>query len=364
MKNKLLAPSKVLLRGVVVIGIFATAGYFVAGPILRALVDFIYRRSGSSFWYNLFYFLSQNRVFILCVGCILVFIATSRWMFRPLLEEYTCRYAELIKDNIRLKKNEMNETPVQFAKTLKPLEDVLNGINTEIRLSRYAAKEAEQRKDDLVVYLAHDIRTPLTSVLGYLELLTENQNLPKAQQKKFMDSALRKARRMQLLVEELFEVTRYSITQIELEKSPVNLSMMVNQLVEEVRPVFEQRSIKTEISLAEIPEVFVDPDKLARALDNVLRNAAYYTPPGGEITVSLDSVDALTRMRISNTGAEIAPEKLARFFEKFYRGEEARQSETGGSGLGLAIAKSIIEAHGGSITAENKDRITTFTILI
>jgi len=140
--------------------------------------------------------------------------------------------------------------------------------------------------------------------------------------------------------------------------------MMLTQLIEEIRPVFEQRGIKTEVSLEEVPPAFIDPEKIARSLDNVLHNAAFYTPPGGEITVTLDRSDAHARIRVSNTGSEIPPEKLARLFDKFYRGEEARQSETGGSGLGLAIAKNIIEAHGGSITAENKYKITTFTILI
>jgi len=357
---------KVLLRGAVVLTATAMAAFMIFGPILRVLIDSLHRQSGfdSTFWSSLFFFLSQYRAAFVYTGCIAVFILSSNWIFIPYFTEYHAMCSKLIRDNIKLKKDIIDDSQIQLPKNLKSLEDVLNGVNTEIRLSRYAAKEAEQRKDDLVVYLAHDIRTPLTSVLGYLELLIENQDLPEAQRTKFMDSALRKAKRMQSLVEELFEVTRYSITQIELEKSPVNLSMMLTQLIEEIRPVFEQRGIETEISLAEIPSTFIDSEKIARSLDNVLHNAVFYTPPGGKITVTLDRADAHACVRVSNTGSEIPPEKLARFFEKFYRGEESRQSETGGSGLGLAIAKNIIEAHGGSITAENKDKVTTFTILI
>jgi len=317
---------KVLLRGGIVVVVAAVIGVMI-GPALSTFFDNLYRQTNSEFWFNTFYMLSTNRVIFVTVGCIIIFVPALGWIIQPFLKIYT-------------------------------------DINEELKRSQNVAKEAEQRKDDLVVYLAHDIRTPLTSVLGYLELLHENKDLPEVQREKYTDTALRKAKRMQSLVEELFEITRYSITQLELEKTEVNLSMMLTQLVEEVRPVFEQRNIETEVSLDEIPLSFIDSEKMARSLENVLYNAAFYTPPGGKITVSLDKTDEKTRIRFSNTGSEIPPEKLARIFEKFYRGEEARQSETGGSGLGLAIAKNIIQAHGGAITAESKDKITTFTILI
>lgn len=352
-----------LLRGVIVIAICTMTGVLL-GFLLSQYFDNSYRATGKAIWHDIFYFLSGNRVYLISFGNIAVFLLASGWIFRPYFTEHTAMYSKLLKEHIHLKNDLIDDSSIQLPEDLKPFEDVLNNVNAEIRLSKYAAKEAEQRKNDLVVYLAHDIRTPLTSVLGYLELLIENRDLPEVQRQKFMDSALRKARRMQGLVEELFEITRYSITQIELEKSPVNLSMMLTQLVEELKPVLERRQIEAGISQTEAVTVFVDADKLARSLDNILHNAAFYTPPGGRIKITLDKADTRARVRISNTGMEIPPEKLARFFEKFYRGEEARQSESGGSGLGLAIAKSIIEAHGGSISAENRDQITTFTIWI
>ena len=316
----------VLWRGGAVVAAAVVFG-IILGPAVSGYIDGKYRQTNSQFWLNAFYTVSHNRSLFLTMGCIIIFVPAIGWIMQPFLK----RYAD---------------------------------INEELKRSQLAAKEAERRKDDLVVCLAHDIRTPLTSVLGYLELLMENQDLPEERRKKYTGAALRKAKRMQSLVEELFEITRYSITRIELEKTEVNLSMMLNQLTEELRPVFEQRGIETEVRLEEALPAFIDPEKTARSLDNVLHNAAYYTPPGGKVTVTLDRADAQARIRVSNTGSEIPPEKLARLFEKFYRGEEARQSETGGSGLGLAIAKNIIEAHGGSITAANQDKVTTFTILI
>jgi two-component system sensor histidine kinase VanS len=350
------------LRGIVILAACAVI-YMIAETYLSRNIDALYRQSGSSLWYSLFYFLGRNRLAIALLGTAAIALIASKWIFRPYLAECTMMYTRFIRENLHFN-NDAIASQGDIPKHMKPLEEVLNNVNTEVKLSKYAAKEAEQRKDDLVVYLAHDIRTPLTSVLGYLELITENRDLPEAYRDKYTDTALRKAKRMQSLVEELFEITRYSITQIELEKTEVNLSMMLTQLVEEVRPVFEQRGIEAEVSLEEVPLSFIDPEKVARSLENVLHNAAFYTPQGGKITVTLDSADTMARIRISNTGSEIPPEKLARFFEKFYRGEESRQSETGGSGLGLAIAKNIIEAHGGSIIADNKEKVTTFTITI
>ena len=360
MKNKyfLLHPM-VLLRGGIILVISAVSGFGIIGPALRSFIDYMYTQTNSLFWQGIFYDLSRNRIIFVGLGCMAVFFSTVGWVIQPLFKQYS----NIVRSNIKIDKDSL-DVNVQLPKYLKELEGVLNEVNTELRLSRYAVNEAEQRKDDLVVYLAHDIRTPLTSVLGYLELLMENQDLSEQQRQKFMDSALRKAGRIQVLVEELFEITRYSITQIELEKRPVNLGMMLNQLVEELRPILDQREIESEVELEEVSAAFVDPDKIARSLDNVLHNAAFYALPGGKITIRLDNAEEHIRIRISNTGIEIPPDKLARFFEKFYRADEARQSGVGGSGLGLAIAKNIIEAHGGTITAENENNITTFTILL
>jgi two-component system sensor histidine kinase VanS len=327
--------------------------------LLSAYLDGKYRRDGGLFWYRLFYFLSGNRELLVCALALLTVLLLSGWVFRPFFKEY----ADLVRTGLR-PDAAGSDGKVSLPQRLKTLEAALNEARAELQLSRYAARESERRKDELVVYLAHDIRTPLTSVLGYLELLDETPGLSEAQRQAFTRSALNKAERIRLLVDELFEVTRYSLTTLELTKTPVNLKVMLNQLAEEARPLFERRGVTAVLSLDASPAVPADADKLARALDNVLHNAAHYTPPGGRVTVTLDQADGRARIRVANTGADIPPEKLARFFEKFYRGEEARQTATGGAGLGLAIAKSIIEAHSGRISAENSGGVTTFTVVL
>lgn len=339
---------------VVVLGL-----YMLLGAVVKQQVDTLYRRTGLQWVQNLFYWLSTNRYLLGGILCIVVMVLFSGWILRPCFNGY----ARFIKESICL---EGEPRPVALPKDLAVLEGELNDINRELLLWRYAVKEAEQRKDDLVVYLAHDIRTPLTSVLGYLELLEDSPELPVAQRQKYTAVALRKARRMQLLVEDLFEVTRYNISQIELEKQLVSAGMMLQQLAEEMQPLIDARQVQVTVEQSEQGPLFADPEKLARALDNILHNAVYYTPPGGRVTAVATPAQNGTAdcIEITNSGADISPDKLQRFFEKFYRGDEARQSGGGGSGLGLAIAKNIIEAHGGFIEARSENGLTSFTVTL
>lgn len=349
---------KVVARAAIVLFLSAASVYLLAIPLKNHL-DNLYRTTGESVWYNAFYAVSDNRALFAVAACLLMLLFFSGWILRPAFNSF----GQYIKENIHLE--EEVTAPVKLPKDLEELEDGLNGVNKEIRLWKYAVKEAEQRKDDLVVYLAHDIRTPLTSVLGYLELLAETPDMLPSQRQKYTGVALRKARRMQLLVEELFEVTRYSISQIELERQAVNAGVLLNQLVEELEPLMREKGVQVHTRAKGALTLHVDADKMARALDNILRNAVYYTNTGGSIYIEYGSAaDERHYIKVANTGTSISQDKLNRFFEKFYRGDAARQSGTGGSGLGLAIAKNIIEAHGGSITAKNENQITTFTVVL
>lgn len=349
---------KVFLRAAIVL-VFSFLVALVAATFLREMLNGAYIATQSAVARDLFYFLSLNRYTVVLVGCIFMLLLFSNWILRPAFDSLS----SMIKDSIHT--GEGTPPPVRLPRDFKGLETALNQVNHDLQLWRYVVKESEQRKDDLVVYLAHDIRTPLTSVLGYLDLLHENPDLHPEQRRRFTEIALRKARRMQLLVDELFDVTRFKIGQIELERTSINIHMMMNQLLEEMRPVLSQRDITYEIIDNGIGFVFIDAEKMARALDNILHNAAHYALDNGKITVCLGcSTNGRKLVEISNTGADISQEKLDRFFEKFYRGDEARSSETGGSGLGLAIARNIVEAHGGNIYAKSQNQVTTFSITL
>ena len=221
---------------------------------------------------------------------------------------------------------------------------------------------AEQRKDELVMYLAHDIRTPLTSVIGYLNLLEEDPNMPPEQRAARAHIVLEKAYRLETMVNEFFEITKYKSQKITLSKETIDLYYMLVQLSDELSPVLAPRGNTVTLHLDENLTIEADPEKLARVFNNILKNAASYSFPHTEIVISVEKLEHEVIIRFQNSGEDIPNEALASLFNKFYRGDQSRSSDTGGTGLGLAIAKEIVTLHGGAISASSKNHVVTFTV--
>ena len=224
------------------------------------------------------------------------------------------------------------------------------------------AKQAEERKNELVTYLAHDIRTPLTSVMGYLDILRESPGLDPQTAARYAGIAYEKAERLESLVEEFFEITRFNLQSIPLERQNMDLRLFLLQLAEELYPTARERDLRLEVRAPQDVRIFADPDKLARALTNVLRNAVAYADAGTTITVSAQVVADQVVIDVANQGREISKAHLQSIFEKFYREESARSTDKGGAGLGLAIAREVVSAHKGTIDAASENGITTFTL--
>lgn len=251
---------------------------------------------------------------------------------------------------------------VTLAPELAAVERKINHIKLILAQRAMAEQLAEQRKNDLVMYLAHDIRTPLTSVIGYLNLLEELPDMPAQQQAKYVRITLEKARRLETLVNEFFEIAHYDLPQLRLEKEEVDLSYMLMQITDEFYPLLTARGNTVVLHAGDSLTVSADSGKLARAINNLLKNAAAYSDPGTEIAIYAGEEDGRITICVENQGPTVPPDKLSSVFEKFYRADEARLSDTGGVGLGLAIAKEIISLHGGTITAQSADNRTRFTI--
>lgn len=265
--------------------------------------------------------------------------------------------------------------PIALPDDLGIVRDELAHIRRESLAAEQAARMAEQRKNELVAYLAHDIRTPLTSVLGYLELLREPEHLADKDQRTFAGIAAEKAGRLEGLVEEFFEITRYNLQAIPIERQHVNVRLLCEQVADELYPQAQARNLRVRVAAPEegLPG-FVDPDKLARALSNVVRNAIAYADEGATVLVEAHATEAeatakepgvsdgAIEIRVINRGREISPAHLERIFERFFREDGARSSQGGGVGLGLAIAREIVTAHGGTICATSEAGLTTFTI--
>lgn len=260
--------------------------------------------------------------------------------------------------------NSENEDVRSFSKSYSEIEIKLLDVKHEVFKSKQAAIQAESKKDDLVMYLAHDLKTPLTSVIGYLSLLDECPNLPPEQRAKYIGISLEKAYRLEELINEFFEITRFNINSITLEKNRVNIGMLLSQMAEEFYPMTSQKGVSISLELNEKIVTIADSDKIGRVFDNLLKNAVNYCYNNSTIRIGARIINGNVVVKFRNSCDEIPKEKLDRLFEKFYRMDSSRTSVTGGSGLGLTIAKQIAELHGGRLNVKSTPDYTDFTVVI
>ena len=244
------------------------------------------------------------------------------------------------------------------------VEKKLNHFKTEAIKNERLARENEQKKDELIVYLAHDIKTPLTSMIGYLSLLSEIKDMPQEQRNRYIDIALDKSYRLEDLINELFDVARFNSEKIVLEKEEINLNLMLEQIADDFYPTLKEMNKKINFTSDEKTILYADPDKLSRVFNNLIKNAVNYSKENTDIDISIINKENQVTVNITNKGKQIPKEKLDKIFEKFYRLDSSRTSKTGGSGLGLAIAKEIVELHGGRIYAESDMKETTFSVIL
>ena len=243
------------------------------------------------------------------------------------------------------------DAPIELPADLSIARNELAVIRSQSLADERAAHAAEQRKNELVAYLAHDIRTPLTSVLGYLDLLRETTDLPRETLRKYANISYSKAERLESLINEFFEITRYNLSAIPIERETVGVRLFCQQVAEAFFPEAAARNIRITVDAAGAGQFFIDPDKLARALGNVPRNAVAYADANSVIAIAARQDARTTTITVANRGREISDAHLETIFEKFYREDRARSSKKGGAGLGLAIAREIVVAHHGDIEA-------------
>ena len=257
-----------------------------------------------------------------------------------------------------------NAGDVILSQELAATERKINSIKHTLEKRKSDALLAEQRKNDLIVYLAHDLKTPLTSVIGYLTLLRDEPQISQELRCRYTEIALDKAERLEELINEFFDITRFNLTALTLETERLHLSRMLEQLASEFHPILAERELRWSLNIA--PDIMLvgDADKLARAFDNLIRNAVNYSYAGTEISLYAQTEADMVKIMIKNSGKTIPPDKLSHIFEQFYRADAARSSATGGAGLGLAIAKEIVELHGGTITAASANECTIFIVTL
>lgn len=250
--------------------------------------------------------------------------------------------------------------PAELAST----ERKINSIRHTLTKRKTDAELAEQRKNDLVMYLAHDLKTPLSSVIGYLTLLRDESQISDELKTRYLSISLDKAERLEDLINEFFEITRFNLSNITLVYGKINLTRMLEQLAYEFKPMLAGKNLKLEFEMQPDMMLSCDANKLQRVFDNVLRNAVSYCYENTIIQVKARQVEDHVLIKIINEGDTIPGERLERIFEQFYRLDVSRSSSTGGAGLGLAIAKEIVELHHGQITARSENGITSFEVTL
>ncbi len=245
---------------------------------------------------------------------------------------------------------------------LYSIERKMNAAKHTIERQKQDMRVAEQRKNDLVMYLAHDLKTPLASVVSYLSLLRDQSQIPEELRKKYLSVCLDKARQLEDLISEFFDIAKYSLSDVTLQYSRINLTRLLEQLLYEFGPMLREKGLECGLCMEEDVILNCDAGKMQRVFENLLRNAVAYSYQGTEIRILAQRREDCLSIRFENQGNTIPEEKLERIFEQFYRLDSARG--TGGAGLGLAIARQIITLHGGTITAKSENQRTTFLITL
>lgn len=302
----------------------------------------------------------RNNMEIILFVVILVFLFGI--LFQVAISWFTKYFDEITAGMDKLAEESHEEIILPIE--LDFMENKLNQIKTNLERQKKAALDAEQRKNDLVVYLAHDIKTPLTSVIGYLSLLDEAHDMPTEQKVKYVGVTLEKAYRLEELINEFFEITRFNLQTIILNKEKINLLFMLQQMADEFYPMLTSQEKQVLVNVPDGLTLWGDADKLARVFNNILKNAIAYSYENSIIDISAKQQDKNIVITFTNQGNPIPKAKLETIFEKFYRLDSARSTNTGGAGLGLAIAQEIVMAHNGTISVESNTKSTTFTVTL
>ena len=341
-----------LITNLIVAYIISMIVYFIAILFLESGISVVVE----SLNYEVYYWIVNNRNIItyVYIGIVMIIV-----IYR-FISKYVNSMQE-VHNALDLILKEDNET-IKLPSEMSQFSDKINEIKYDYILSKKNEREAEQKKNDLIVYMAHDLKTPLTSIIGYLTLLKDEKQISKELQEKYIKIALDKALRVEDLTNQFFDITRYNLQNMPINKQEINLVYLLKQVIDECYPMLEKRNLKCHLESVDKVMYVGDGDKLARAFDNLLKNAINYSYENTMIEIQLEEKEGKISIVFRNKGDKIPQYKLDKLFEKFYRGDDARTSSTGGAGLGLAITKQIIELHQGKIYVKNDSEYIEFFI--
>lgn len=295
---------------------------------------------------------------VFVVGMVLVFFITFRiylnW-FAKYFMEINNGIDDIVRESIR---------EVSLPPELSATEKKINTVKHTLEKQKLDMKLAEQRKNDMVMYLAHDLKTPLASVIGYLNLLCDEGQISEELRQKYLSVSLDKAERLEDLINEFFEIAKFNLSNITLQYSRISLVRLLEMLLYEFQPMLHEKNLECNLMVPEDIMIRCDADKIQRVFDNILKNAVIYSFEGTDIDIAVVGQGENVEITFTNHGDTIPEEKLERIFEQFYRLDASRSTGSGGAGLGLAIAKQIIELHNGAIIARSENEMIEFKVIL
>ncbi|AKR12658.1 histidine kinase (plasmid) [Bacillus thuringiensis] len=273
-------------------------------------------------------------------------------------------YLKLISDNVNdIANGKLGLTiGIKGKDELTQLAQNINYMSKELEHTFEQERRLERTKNELITNVSHDLRTPLTSIIGYIDLLKRGQYNSNTQLQEYLETTYSKSQRLKYLIDELFEYTRLSGIDAKLNLNEVDLSGLLEQIVGEYIPIFEKESLIVQRSIAEetIP-IFIDVEKMVRVYENLFMNAIKYSMKPSELSICLELIGNKAILKVSNKVERPPVSNPNKLFERFFRGDKARKDDQG-NGLGLAISKKIVELHHGNIHAEYKDGWMSFIV--
>lgn len=300
---------------------------------------------------------------ILAVMIFTIGIAVFLVIFLSLVNK-KIKYIKYISEQINKIANEQlgSILKVQGDDELAELCKSINSMSLQLKNKFEHEREIENTKTELITNVSHDLRTPLTAIIGYLDILRNEKYKSKEEEKEYLTSTYNLSIKLKKLIDELFEYTKLCSSGIDLELEEVDLGSLLIQMLGEYTPVFEAKGLRIITDIDEEISIKIDIEKIVRVFDNILSNAEKYSIKPSEIIVKAENKSDYAQISISNKGQHIGQDKLNKMFEKFYRVDISRSSNIEGSGLGLAISKKIVELHNGQIWAESEGNMVRIHI--
>ena len=237
-------------------------------------------------------------------------------------------------------------------------------MHAELQQLNLRLSAADRAKDEFVATVSHELRTPLNTILGWVQMLQTGDMTPD-RQKRALETVERNARSQARLIEDLLDVSRILTGSLRLNVEPVNISAIVEQAIESMRPAADAREIRLQTVLDSTASILGDQQRLQQVVTNLVSNAIKFTPKGGRVHVSVQRLASSVELRVADTGRGIAPDFLPHVFERFQQADVGAR-RAGGLGRGLAIVRPIVELHGGEVSAssEGEDRGATFLVRV